>query len=733
MKIIEKLGLLKVDFLGLSTLTVMQRACDLIAQRHNVHLHLLNIPLDDEETFAFLGKGHTAGVFQLEGNGMTRWLLQMKPQNLSNIIAMVALFRPGPMKLIPDYIQRMHGEQAITYHHPLLERVFKETYGIPIYQEQLMLAVMDLAGYKASDADDLRKAISKKNKSAIAKHHDKFITGAQVNGIDEETATKIFTEWEDFARYGFNKSHAADYGMIAVETAYLKRHYTVEFMTALLSVTKGDSTKVAFYVADARTMGIEVLPPDVNCSGWDFTIEDCSDGKSGIRFGLGAIKNVGQAPVEMILDAQADGRFKDLTDFVRRVDLHKVGKRSLECLIRVGALDSFGPRKALLEAADTMISISSSHFRAAESGQMSIFGTVSGVEEEIHLPSDTLLDRRQQLEWEKELIGLYVSDHPITPYLPTLRLKVTHFAKDLAEASNKQKVTVGGLVTRIRTLVTKNGNQMAFATIEDIQGAVELVIFPKVWEKNGALVQMETVILAEGKVDAEKGDPKILVDVIKPVRESDIQPVEVLTASDPTVESPEIDPQTVGTWQGDIETNFYVEQENGYEEPPPSPEEMDWHLAPPQKPARDLPATTQAEAETVTGSATKLEEPASIAHNAILPEPLIEPAPPADFIKPPVIFPPSGFNTRPGEKNQVHLVTVTLKSSGARDRDVRRIKMVHGLLNSFPGRDRFCFMVYENGYRHLLDFPNDTTSASTELLSQLSELVGRDNIQVELI
>jgi len=743
MKIIEKLGLLKVDFLGLSTLTVMQRACDLIAQRHDVHLNLLNIPLDDAETFAYLGKGHTAGVFQLEGNGMTRWLLEMKPQDLSNIIAMVALFRPGPMKLIPDYIRRMHGEEKVTYHHPLLERTFNETYGIPIYQEQIMLAVMDLAGYKAADADDLRKAISKKKKEEIAKHRKMFIEGAVANGVAEETAVTIFNEWEDFARYGFNKSHAADYGMISVETAYLKCHYGVEFMTALLSVSKSDTDKVAFYVADARTMGIDVLPPDVNRSGWDFSIEDFADGRSAIRFGMGAVKNVGQAPVDMILDAQKDGPFKDLNDFVRRVDLHKVGRRSLECLIKVGALDSFGPRKALLEGVDSMISISNSHFRAAECGQMSIFGAVAGVEEEIYLPMGTTLDRKQQLEWEKELIGLYVSDHPITPFLPLIRERVTHFSKDLAEATNKQKVVVAGLVSRIRTLMTKTGNQMAFATIEDIQGVIELVIFPKAWEKMGAFVQMDSVILVEGKVDLDKADPKVLVDTIKPLRESDIKPA----AADETGRDgskPPFDPPAAGEppsgnqvsnepWQGDIDTSFYAQQEDHYEEPPPSAEEAEWQYVPPQRAENVVVKETPPVSSDVSVTSNPIAESAYGVEPVNDPVPLEPPVKEETFVKPPVISPPRVTKERSSDKNQVHLVTITLKSSGARERDVRRMKRVHGLLNSYPGRDRFCFLIYERGFRHLLDFPNDTTSANHELLNQLSELVGKENILVENI
>jgi DNA polymerase-3 subunit alpha len=512
MSIVEGLGLLKVDFLGLSTLTVMERACRLIEQRHKVHFDLHNIPIDDPETYQFLGSGHTAGVFQLEGTGMTRYLVQMKPQNLANVIAMVALYRPGPLQFIPSYINRMHGLEQVSYNHPALEPIFKETYGIPIYQEQIMRAAVDLAGYTLSESDELRKAISKKQKEKLIKHREKFIKGASQRNIPAETAEKIFLDWEEFAKYGFNKSHAADYGVIAVQTGYLKAHYPAEFMTALLSASKNDTAKVAFYVADCRSMGVAVLAPDVNSGGWDFTIEDRPEG-AAIRYGMGAIKNVGQAPVDLIIQARQDGgAFRDLTDFAHRVDLRAVGRRALECLIKVGAMDKFGERQSLLEALDQIMSISTSHFKALQSGQMSFFGTVEGIDEEIVLPMALNIDRRAQLEWERELIGLYVSDHPISPYLPMLRKKITHFSAQLGEAGNKEKVIVAGMVTRFRRHQTKNGQAMGFVTLEDIQGNIELVIFPKTWDKYGKLVEVDRVLTAEGKVDAEGGDPKVLVD-----------------------------------------------------------------------------------------------------------------------------------------------------------------------------------------------------------------------------
>jgi DNA polymerase-3 subunit alpha len=530
MSIVEGLGLLKVDFLGLSTLTVMERACRLIEQRHKVHFDLHNIPIDDPETYQFLGSGHTAGVFQLEGTGMTRYLMQMKPQNLANVIAMVALYRPGPLQFIPSYINRMHGLEQVSYNHPALEPIFKETYGIPIYQEQIMRAAVDLAGYTLSESDELRKAISKKQKEKLIKHREKFIKGASQRNIPPETAEKIFLDWEEFAKYGFNKSHAADYGVIAVQTGYLKAHYPAEFMTALLSASKNDTAKVAFYVADCRSMGVDVLPPDVNSGGWDFTIEDRPDKPSAIRYGMGAIKNVGQAPVELIIQARKDDGastsptggcasptpvdcpFRDLTDFAHRVDLRAVGRRALECLVKVGALDKFGERQSLLEALDQIISISTSHFKALQSGQMSFFGTVEGIDEEIILPVALNIDRRSQLEWERELIGLYVSDHPLSPYMPMLKKKITHFSAQLGEASKKEKVIVAGMVTRFRRYQTKNGQAMGFVTLEDMQGSIELVVFPKTWDKYGKLVEVDRVLTAEGKVDAESGDPKVLVD-----------------------------------------------------------------------------------------------------------------------------------------------------------------------------------------------------------------------------
>ena len=749
MSIVELLGLLKVDFLGLSTLTIMQRACDLIYERTGTCYTLNNIPIDDPETFAFMGKGHTAGIFQLEGNGMTRYLMQMKPKNLDNVIAMVALYRPGPLGFIPAYIRRMHGEEQVSYLHPSMQPIFEETYGIPIYQEQIMRASVDLAGYTLSESDELRKAISKKQKEKLEKHRIKFIHGATERGIDEKTAGAIFTDWEEFARYGFNKSHAANYGVIAVQTAFLKTHFPVEYMTALLSASKNEMEKVALYVADCRSMGIEVLPPDVNSSLYDFSIEDRPESTAAIRFGMGAVKNVGQGPVDLLLEGRRGKPFADLDDLTRRADLQKVGKRALESLVRVGALDCFGPRKALLEALDQIISVSASHFRAANSGQLSFFGTIEGVNEEIILPNAPSLDRREQLEWERELIGLYVSDHPLTPYIPTLKKKVTHFSGELSAAADKEKVVVAGLVSRFRNHQTKKGDTMGFVTLEDIQGQMDLVIFPRAWEKFSLLVVPDRVLLAEGSIDNDGGDPKILVDRLMEVtievgeNGEEIDPYlsylpeeeqryEYLADSDAAPPSSQE--------AHEARPVFSPMDESNPHEPPPPPDPDDWYLL--EQPGLSFSAP-QAPTSALAGDPAPVPAP-------LKPEPHLEVPPPnappvasntlAAAAKPAfesdplryLVAPlaPSNLTTVPGE---LCMVKIILRSMGDKQRDVLRVKKIHGILRSHPGKDKFALMLFEAGKRFLIEFPNETTGISPTLLGILTSIVGEGNVQVEKI
>ena len=742
MSVLDELGLLKVDFLGLTSLTVMQRACDLIEARHGIRYNLNNIPLDDPESYELMGHGQTAGVFQLEGTGMTRWLVQMKPQNLSNVIAMVALFRPGPMQFIPQYIQRMHGEEEVVYRHPLMEPIFHETYGVSIYQEQLMRAVVELAGYTLPEADDFRKAISKKIKEKVAKHKVKFIKGAVARGIPKPTAEAIFNDWEEFARYGFNKSHAADYGVIAVQTAYLKTHYPAEYMTALLTASMNSTDKVAFYIADCRTMGIEILPPDVNHSLWDFSIEDRPGGAPAIRFGLGAIKNVGSGPVDLIVRARSEKPFTDLGDFARRVDLRTVGKRSLECLIKVGALDGFGARLALLEAQDLIISISVNHQRNAQSGQLSIF-SMGGVDETIELPSAPILDSREQLEWERELMGLYITDHPLSRHAHTLRGLVTHLSAQLGEAGHQEKVTVAGLLARFRPHQTKTGKAMGFATLEDLQGNIELVLFPKTWETYNHLLTINNVLVVEGKVDAEGSEPKVLVDRIS------LAGLDDETGGSPPDVNPgpgdlpwdDDNPPPPGDvpWDGDG--------------PPPPPDPDDWHLMPPA-PRFSMQVAESAAAEGAVQKPAGAVTPPPIPAVASQSEPQPAPMQPAGAAEqaparvetalaqaerqPDPVYPglqyihlPPQADGRTGKSPQ--MVTVQVRASGRKSRDVLRLKRLYGLLVSSPGQDHFALMVHENGHNYLMEFPNQTTGVNGDLIRALGELVGRDNVRVETL
>jgi DNA polymerase III subunit alpha len=745
--ILEYLGLLKVDFLGLSTLTVMQRACELIEKRHGIKLGLANIPIDDSETYQMLGSGHTAGVFQFEGTGMTRYLIQMKPRKLSNLIAMVALFRPGPMQFIPSYIRRMHDQEDITYRHPALKPIFEETYGIPIYQEQIMSAAIALAGYSPSESDALQRAISKKKAAEIEKHRTKFISGAIQRGIPEEIATEIFKDWEDFARYGFNKSHAANYAVLAAQTSYLKTHYPVEYMTAMLSASKNDTEKVAFYVADCKSMGIDVKAPDVNASGWDFNIEDIKDGMSSIRFGMGAIKNVGQAPVDLILEARGDKLFKDLNEFTRRVDLHLVGRRALESLIRVGALDRFGERMSLLDSIERILSVSEGFFKEKHTGQMSFFTNIVGIEDEIVLKKTSSLEKREQLEWEKELLGLYVSDHPLTPYLRILKGKTTHFSGQLGEAANKEKVTVAGMINWIRPLQTKTGKMMGFVNIEDFQGMVELVLFPRTWQKYGDQVKPGEVITATGSVDIAEGkDPKILVDEISIIKLEDFPIIDneeissletsPLPGDDENLEDPPFNDPSVTSLK--TPASFNPPEDDSLS----PPEVDDWYMHEPgYEPLVTAGIGLQSfEKDKNTSYSTPIPieippEIEDIAKNLPDEEKIRQPpGTPPGILPFSYIIPPATLRSNQKNKEeQSQMITIVLRSGGDKERDVRRLQRIHGLLHSSPGRDRFSFFIQEKGSYFLIEFPNNTTGISPELIRKVKEMAGEENVRVEPI
>jgi len=1211
MGVLDSLGMLKVDFLGLATLSVMARACDMIEKRHGLKFDLGNIPVDDKKAFELMGEGKTMGVFQLEGGGMTHYLVQMKPQTLDNVIAMVALYRPGPMSFIPDYIARMHGEAEVEYRHEAMRPIFQDTYGIAVYQEQLMNAAVKLAGYTQSEADDLRKAISKKLGDKVLAHRKKFVDGASKNGIPSETAELIFTDWEEFARYGFNKclpgdtevvdastgrlvkiedlylqktvitktiscdtnslklvdgavvevmdngvkpvfrlttalgrsieatgnhpfytydgwrqldelepdvmiaiprripvegsqewrdhevialghllaegnlchphsvyfysqsreqvddfvaaanafdnvqctvamhkstfsvyaarldrrrepgiftwagelgllgknartkeipalvfqlnnrqvglllsrmwegdghidergrslfyatasrrmagqvqhlllrlgiisrlravefpykegrvgyqvfvtghdnfiafqasvgnhfvsadrrslmeqlceasttaalgtkdivpaavkmhvrnakdasgltwdqlteqtgvaprefyptnsagkvgfgratlgrigaffddptikryaesdlywdrivsieyvgekqtydleiadthnfiandilvhnSHAADYGVIAVQTAYLKAHYPAEYMSALMSVTRNETEKVALYILDARAMGVPVLMPDVNASDWDFVIEDidpstlpsvAGQAQPSIRFGYGAIKNVGEGAVAPIIAARKESRFTDLNDFASRVDLRSVGKRALESLIKVGALDSFGERGSLLDSLERIISVSASHFRAADAGQMSLFGGVSGAVETIRLVSASRIERREMLNWERELIGLYISDHPLSEYQADLAKLVSYFSAQLPEAQHEERVRVAGLVTGVRPFVTKQHKPMGFVSIEDVQGNIELVLFPKTWSQFQSMLTIGKVVLVEGKVDAQSAPPKILVDSVKTEfkylipadsspagpsalkprtpEQSPRRPEAAPRPTPPKAAPPPRATQTPNLTPAIAEsTPAYAASAPNDEPPPPDNFPPDWDMEwqpsfeeaalasrrEPKKEKVESPVTPPRDLSLPpvggTEGGSDVEEPGEVAPaSPSRPEATVLQTSSLQNDEPPIL--PSIYIPLADPADREHAlqqITVMLRPGRDNEIDKRRIKAIYGTLISFHGRDKFSFQIFESGKGHLIDFPSDTTRICPELLSRLRKIVGEESWRIEPI
>ncbi len=624
MAVVEDLGLLKVDFLGLRTLTIMARACELIKERHGIEYNINTIPVDHPSSFKLLGDGNVPGVFQVEGAGMRKFLMEMQPENLDNVVAMISLYRPGPIDFIPTYINRMHGKEETIYKHESLEPIFAETYGIAVYQEQIMRAAVDLAGYKLSESDELRKAIAKKKQKLLVKHEKMFVNGCAEQGtMSKEEAKAVFEDWLEFARYGFNKAHAAAYGVISVQTAYLKSQYPVEYLTALLSAEKGNTEKVTLYVANARTMNVEILPPHINHGDWDFTIEDSEEG-SNVRFGMGAIKNVGEGPVAEIVRARAEGPFKSLDDLSSRCDLRKVGKRALECLIKVGALDDFASRNTLLAVMDQIVSISSATHKAAEAGQVSMFDMMTGPSNSgITLPTNIPeVPDRQLRSWEKELVGTYVGEHPLMTHMEYLQHVITAFSGEMDGSMQGRVVTVAGTISSIKYHTTKKGDPMAFIDLEDLQGQIGLVVFPRTWAEIREWVEVEQLVIVSGKVDGSDGS-KMLVDSMATT-------AKITTAIEPEAKDPsESAPFDYGSYPPEPPA------------PNPTPEPSP---APVAKPEAPKPAAVEKPAPAPTPPPVTAPAKAPASPPPAAPQPQIKPAPEA---KPEPVAPAAKITVAP--------------------------------------------------------------------------------------
>ncbi|TSC54243.1 MAG: DNA polymerase III subunit alpha, partial [Microgenomates group bacterium LiPW_16] len=513
------IGLLKMDFLGLRNLTILQNTIKFIKKTSQKEVELDKIPLDDPEVFKMISKGETTGVFQLESSGMRRLARDLKPGKFSDISAMVALFRPGPMEWINDFVAAKKNPASIKYPHPDLKPILSETYGIAVYQEQCMQIANIMAGYTLAEADRFRLAIGKKKRVLMEREKEKFIAGCQKQGYSKAVAEKVFSLIEKFVGYGFNKAHSASYAMIAYQTAYMKAHHPVEFMTAVLTAesrgTGGpvQEEKLGQAVEECRRTKITLLPPDINASDVESTIEE---GK--IRFGLAAIKNVGSAAIESILSARSKGgKLKSLADFCRRVDLQKVNKKTLESLIKAGAMDAFGKRASMLATLGKIIQESHKEQRRQTLGQTTLFGDLQTAENDVLVDIEEL-SRTELLSFERELLGFYLTEHPLRPVLASLSDKVTCQIGQLAELAPGSRVSIGGVITQIKKILTRQGNsEMAFVKLEDLTGSVEVIVFPKIYAQNKDILIPNKVVIITGRVDFKEERPTVIAEKITPV------------------------------------------------------------------------------------------------------------------------------------------------------------------------------------------------------------------------
>ena len=810
--ILESLGLLKIDFLGLSTLTVMREACRLIKENHGIEYGLDSIPIEGPEAepaFRLLSSGEVSGVFQVESPGMRRVLTEMKPTAFEHIIATISLYRPGPMEYIPNYVKRMHGKEEMEVKHPALEPILAETYGIIVYQEQIIQILNQLADYTPGEADLVRQAISKKDASKIEYHKALFIGGCGKNGISASDAQAIYADIEFFARYGFNKAHAADYAVITVQTAYLKANYPVEYMAALLLVERDKTEKVITFIQECRRMGIHVLPPDVNYSGLDFAIQDLPEDAeqdtlpkdptlayefpisagSAIRFGMAAVKNVGVGPVQAILDARAEGGpFTNLEDLCDRVDLRQVNKRSLECLIKVGAFDRFGRhseqgkgqlRHQLLDVIDQCIARSAATHSARETGQLSMFDLFAGPEGEaqpeqfpIRLPgheaaAGAKTSDRERFEWEKDLLGVYVSSHPVQQLNLDLSRFTTCPCPELNERHDGKNVSLVGMVASIRTTVTKKGDKMAFVQLEDMQGQCEAVLFPEVYEKCKEDLQEERVVQVKGKAQTRGARTSVLVDSLHTSIEigqakPDNNRAEVARGWD-------TDP---GAWSKGSDLEHMPPPDDVLPaEPPKDMTAPPFDAAISDRPAPETDEKAAASATNATASSEGYPEPSGPAPGILAENgtsdaasPLVdthagqEPADsaaaqpetgkdldqgdsvseqPSPEVQPTMsnggpagaahVTDSEAAKSAPHAENGRQLLRITFSRSGQFNRDKYRLREIFDAVRDPKGRDQFVVVLETNGSRHQLTFPNEYCNVSARLLKDL-----RNHFKVEV-
>jgi len=509
MHAVETAGLVKMDFLGIRNLSILGDAVALVKKLKGIEIDIERIPINDKKTFNLLAKGHTMGVFQLNGEGMTKYLMDLKPERVEDLMAMVALYRPGPIESIPEYIKRKHDTSLISYLDPRMEPILKMSYGVIVYQDDVMLTAIHLAGYSWLEADKLRKAMGKKIPAEMAMQKIKLLEGFVAHGLSDDKARQLWKLIEPFAAYGFNKSHAASYGMVAYQTAYMKANFPAEYMTALMTAEAGDLEKIAEAVHECERLGIDVLSPDINESRKDFTFMNDKQ----IRFGLLVVKNLGEEVVASIItERKNNGPFKDLSDFAGRISHHAFNKKSLEALIKSGALDRFGERRQLFENVDRILMHNKSVQKEISSNQQSLFSSSPTVmDSAITLRETEPAGIQELLAWEKELLGLYLSAHPFEQSASVFGPLIVPCAKVKDHPSSKL-IHCGGVITAIKEIITKKGEPMAFVSVEDATGIVELVLFPEVFARSKSSLQLDQLTLVSAKVSRRNGELSLLAN-----------------------------------------------------------------------------------------------------------------------------------------------------------------------------------------------------------------------------
>ena len=721
---IAKLGLLKMDFLGLINLTILQKARQFVAQSHSIDIDLQQLPLDDPKTFELLSSGETAGLFQLESSGMRRYIRELKPSSLSDLSAMIALYRPGPIEQIPAFIEAKHGRKAASYPHPVLKDILEESYGVIVYQDQVLLILQQFAGYSLGEADIVRKAMGKKIAALMQQEKTGFITGAERQGYSIEVASQVWHLIEPFAGYAFNKAHSVSYALIAYWTAYLKANFPVEYVAALLTCYEGATEKVVSAKAECDRLGIPLLPPDLNRSDAGFTVDRHEDGRAAIRFGLAAIKNVGESAVQpLIEERRRSGPFNSLAEFCRWADLRGQNRRTLESLVKVGTLDPLGSRGALLANLDRLLSISHQQARLRESGQATMFD-LFGEAVPVPLPEMELVGEdvpaSERSLWEKELLGVCLSvEDPLAQVSRTLGATVT-FCGQVEGDMEGQVVTVAGRVASVRLLQTRRDQKsFAIALLEDLQGSVEVTVWPNVYERTAGLWQQGSILVVRGKVRVRNDQVSVACEGVKPYDEAASEMVEEQPAEavgEPQIEAAEAvaaRPPAVQASSEVLPQNSHAEEQGGEEAGVGSAQSSG---APPVQSRR----SAEGDGQKVTFGAQpsgREEGPSSQDIGASTHEALAAGEPNGK--------PSAAAN---GDVAGAGTLWLILQESADEEADLARLHQLFDLLKANPGEGPVCLTVLGQGSEQRVELA-EHIARSESLLRSLTSLLGAGGVR----